>query len=61
MSNTLQQIQDLLTYAEVSYEHNVFMIKKLKELEQSVINGKRKHLGLFNTELEASEAYQNKL
>lgn len=38
MSNTLEQIQDLLTYAEVSYEHNVFMIKKLKELEQSVIN-----------------------
>ena len=38
MSNTLQQIQDLLNYAEVSYEHNVFMIKKLKELEQSVIN-----------------------
>ena len=38
MSNTLQQIQDLLTYAEVCQEHNVFMIKKLKELEQSVIN-----------------------
>ena len=28
---------------------------------QIQINGKRKHLGLFNTELEASNAYQNKL
>ncbi len=37
MSN-LQRVRDILMYFEVCQDHNVYMIKKLKELEQGIIN-----------------------
>lgn len=40
----------------------VFYATKLKKWRSSIyINGKKIHLGYYNTELEASEIYQNKL
>ena len=34
----LQRVQDLLGLFEVCDDHNIYVIKKLKELEQGIIN-----------------------
>lgn len=36
--NSLEKIQEIINHFEVCQEHNVYVVKKLKELEQSIIN-----------------------
>lgn len=38
MSSNLEKVQNIISFCEVTQEHNVFILKKLKELEQSIIN-----------------------
>ena len=37
MSN-LEKVQEIINHFEICQEHNVFVINKLKELEQGIIN-----------------------
>lgn len=36
--STLDKVRNILNHFEVTQSHNVYVIKKLEELEQSIIN-----------------------